>query len=598
MPHLHIANKMKKRFIISIGLIIGVFVSLSMMVFKENQTAHGSITWWDEAVAYGNLFEWSDVFGPSKDGEDLYKMVYGKMLIMPENDALESVAKKFALTKTEAQSVIDGGITALFNSPDRRSAELTYGTAFILYSNLQRDYEDLRELFDLEQEINVAIAPSELFSNGDLTDSGFDLVHDLSVIEEILFVDVVENTVGQPYGDALSSPYIPTAPNQENTDYIASNADVADLMTPSYGLEIEADAGVATDSTNSNSAVAPDALILSEDECAAVDPLSQALSTFEDEVQASGGSSSGSAAVGQPNSGDSAAYSVLENPLVSADGKISNAAPGKWGESEFCPIPGLASNSSGGNSLESYGFSSLGDWLNTTVFDAVSGISAGDAAVISNEDFTAYAAFCVNSELIYKTVSSFQPGSSCVACEVDAINELMNKTLSHSLIPNKVTGNIMESAKCKEAFMPLPDIQFITIAAPVATPPNDDLIFGNNIFAEWNSFVDRYHPFLSGAPQFSDNTAAEFELEYADEGTSISNVFLSVETSKGDATAEALAEANLRLDASSATDAKLYGQVVLAEIQQMNALFEQMNSFLIDIDTNACRELVNKPDLD
>lgn len=568
-----------------------------MIIFHENQTAHGEITWWDEAVASGNLFEWSDVFGPSKEGEDLYKMIYGKMLIMPENDALGSVAQKFALTKTEAQSVIDGGITALFNSPDRRSAELTYETAFILYSNLQRDYEDLKELFDLEQEIDSAIAPSELFSNGDLTDSGFDLVHDLSVIEEILFVDVVENTVGHPYGDALSSPYIPSAPSQENTDYIASNADVAVLRTPSYGLEVATDStDVVSDAANSNAAIAPDAVLLSEDECAPVDPLSQALNTFEAEAQSSG--SSGAGSVGGSATADSAVYGVLENPLVSADGKISSAAPDKWGESEFCPIPGLASSPSSGNSLGSYGFSSLGNWLNKTVFDSVSGISAGDASVVSNEDFTAYAAFCVNTELVYKTVSSFQPGSSCVACEVDAINELMNKTLSHSLIPNKVTGNIMESAKCKEAFMPLPDIQFITIAAPIATPANDDLIFGNNIFSEWNSFVDRYHPFLSGSPQFSDNTAAEFELEYADEGTSISNVFLSVQNSKADAMAEALAEANLRSDASSTTDAKLYGQVVLAEIQQMNALFEQMNSFLIDIDANACRELVNKPDLD
>ena len=48
--------------------------------------------------------------------------------------------------------------------------------------------------------------PSEIFSNGSLEDSGFDLVRDLEMMEAILFVETQPVTVGKDYLKRVDSP--------------------------------------------------------------------------------------------------------------------------------------------------------------------------------------------------------------------------------------------------------------------------------------------------------------------------------------------------------------------------------------------------------
>ncbi len=611
-----IVNNMKRFLPIIIGVFAGVAASYMLIAADVNLVAYGEndedpTSTWDEIVANGNLFEWTDIFTPSKQGTDLYQLVYGKLLVAPENDALDLVAQKYGLTNMEAERVVGGSITPIFNNPDIRSADLTQENAFILFNNLQEDFEDLHETFELQQEIDAAIAPSEIFANGDLFDSGFDLVHDLSIIEEILFVEVIPNTVGKPFGGELSSPYIPTDPIVERSDYAADEGPVAVMRQP-LDEEGNVETDIRIDSAGSEISEFADAIgdieKLESDVCAVDDPFAEAANSYEaDKIalkEAEADESDDPVVVedGDDNDGVPATDETrsVSQPIVAADGTVSPAPVGDWG-STWCPALGGAEGSAAADStFGSSGFSSLGN-----AYDSLIGQSAGAAAGVAGPGFSAKIGICLDTELIRKTVSSFNPGDSCILCEVEKTNEFMKKTLNHTLIPNKVTGNIFESAKCKGGFdLVMPDLQVITIAAPIPTPPNDDLILGKNIFEEWNSFVEKYRPFLGDTelldlqigiqPTFSTDYETDFLLATAPEGTTIAEIINEVSRVQDKARNEALLEAANLQESNKGTNTKLFNQTALPEIKQMRIFFEGYNRQYKLID-NECNAIKNKP---
>ena len=146
----------------------------------------------------------------------------------------------------------------------------------------------------------------------------------------------------------------------------------------------------------------------------------------------------------------------------------------------------------------------------------------------------------------------------------------MYKTLSHSLIPNKVTGNLMESAKCKKAFSPLLDLQIITIGVPVPTPPASDITLGKNIFEEWNKFVDRYNPLLYPNIDMTYKTVPK----PASGVTTQESVFESLTGVLAQQNAEASREIATTKSANNATNVTTYAQTVLKELRQVNNFFK------------------------
>lgn len=246
--------------------------------FVDNsQVAHGEVNIFDEFTAYGNFVDWNEIFTASSSGHDLYFLVHDKLTAFPKNDALREVAQKYGLTTDEAKQVIDGSVTPIFNNPARRSAQLTLEDAYILVENLQEDFNEIHEILLLSQEVDVLISPSEIFTNGSLSDSGFDLVYDLSVIEEILFVETEQTTVGDPYGDALSSPYLPTDYDQQLENYVGTEGD-GDILSMSFGLEVSEDGDEATFNIG-DEAVSVD--VLEEDVCPSDNSLLDALNEYE-----------------------------------------------------------------------------------------------------------------------------------------------------------------------------------------------------------------------------------------------------------------------------------------------------------------------------
>lgn len=605
---------MRKILPIIVGLVVGIASGAMMISADRENTAYGIGDTWSTY----NFFEWNEIFTPSSQGQNLYNLVYNKRLVVPENEAIKEIAKQYGLTQEEARQAVDGSISIVLRGPGARSSSMSQEDAFNLIVEMQEDYEFLSTVFELEQEVDLSIAPSELFSNGDVFDSGFDLVHDLKIIEEILFVQTTENTVGQPFDGLPTSPYLPTGA-ENDIPFIADENPAAVVAFPGAQGPGSVSGGLVSSSSSEDSGEGSSAgvseqepsfvvsigdsnvpvNILDEDIC---DPTHEdyadLLATFEAEKnsdngagQAGNGSGGANGGNGGSNSGaggntDSNGFSGGDGLAFDEDGDVLAVEPEDW-TSEWCPGLSVQGGSSGKN-LAMLGFQALGS-------GDISAFNPGVAESFSAESFvgSVHAAFCLETEIIMQRVSIYNPGDGCVACEVETINEYLEKTLSHSLVPNKVTGNMMETAKCKDGYDAGLDMQFITIASPVPTPPNDKIIGDPNIIEEWNRFANENAPFAA-----VDDPVSNFKVTYAPDGSNQTEIVAEIaeQQAKDLAAAQSgLEKARLQSDLGNTL---VYGQEVLKEMKQMNNYFRNFTKIYGDVDKNACEELKKKPNLD
>lgn len=555
---------MKKYLPISTGIFIGIGIFVLMINLNFSHTVYGedTSTWWQRVVAKSNT-DWDDIFSPfspEEKGKDIYDVLYNKLHIQADNTALREIANQNGLTTQEAQSVLHGSITPIFNNPRIKSIGLSQEEAVRLMNNLQEEFKILQDLYQTQNEVDVSISPSEIFANDDLADSGFDLVHDLSVIEEILFLEFTPNTVGAPYEDALTTPYNPADLDKYHLDNIESATAKAVLPLQRGGSDdASADAGKN----------APEAEILDNDVCPENNSIDSALKNLDSELEQEKTTRGDEREEGDDDGG--ADEQGTDKDDVDKQENISPAPAGNWIK-QWCPgIQESGASTGGGFSLEN--LKSLGG---TAAPFAAAGASAG----FNTEGFSVNAGLCLDVKLVRETLSSYQPSDSCILCEVEKIIELLDKTLSHTLIPGKATGNLLESAKCKKSGTLL-NLQFITIRNPIPTPPNDDLIFGKNIFEEWNKFTERYQPFLldkitfdiEDRPDLSDDFTAKFLTKFAPPGTSQSEIFSQLNSIKAQNTAKASLDVKNEEEGNEVTDITLYSQKILGEMRQMNALF-------------------------
>ena len=622
---------MKKFLPIILGLIVGVVVSSGMIHTNKNDVAYGKVTAWNELVAFfdANSIDWNDVFSRPENSQNLYQLIYMKYQVYPEKDALKEVAQAYGLTKFEAKAAVAGNVDVILNNDTIRlseSLELRQNDAYIILDNLQSDYRDMSEMFELEQEIDASITPSAIFANGDITDSGFDLVYDLSIIEEILFVETSETLAGQPFAQELSSPYLPTEAEQTTGTYVGSENAIGVLTFP---LEEESNGGAFINENGETVInIGDDEIeldVLDEDICPPEEEgLLASLEEFDDLAQDDEGSDGDENDEGGDGSDDSGGNDEDvgdddedDYNIVDENGEINPALADDWSK-QWCPgLEDPTKSAVGGSAAAGAvaNFSSLGDVENLYVQGVFEAIGEGDtdfsilpdgvgaAATYEEEGVTANASICLTTEYVYETLSSYQPGDSCILCEVEKINAILDETVSHSLVPNKVTGNLMESAKCKDSYkLSGIDMQFIAIAAPIATPSDSEAIFGKNGIEEWNKFVDRYKPLL--LPEFDAPT--NFLLNVAPSGTTQADILIEAGNVQSAAAAEAMKGVEDYKSYNDGINTMFYSQNVFAEIEQMSAyfkhykeIFEKIEGTNGDLEENqiACPVILKKPNL-
>ncbi len=606
---------MIKFFPIITGVAVGVAITASLIVFAPANIARGEEgggSLWNELLAKTETadFGWHSVFSRRAKGKGVYKLVYKKVNREGANLALREVALSYGLTTDEASAVLGGSLTPILQNPRIGGRSLTHGDAIRIYEGFHSDYKRLFEIYDLQQEIELLVKPSEMFANGDITDSGFDLVHDLSVIEEILFLERTPTKIGGSYSGALAAPYNPIAPMSELDSFVAG---APPLPRPEHGLVVDdhlldedidnvVDNGLRTTPVGRFSIGDEEKIvdILDEDICEVQDNFQTALDDFAvdeariDRAPEETVDPGETADPPSPSTRDRIPAPVRDENYGTAVGgvpPVSDIKPAS--ASDWKPVWcfGHGDEEGAGSALPE--LQSLGGVPNSYL--------VGDTDPGGGKPFTLGVSICLDINMVRETASSYESGATCVQCELEEINEHLDKTLAHSLVPNKATGNLMESAKAKNLGSLL-SMNLILIQSPIPTAPHSDTIYGKNIFEEWNKFVERYQPIyadkanisMEERPDLSAERLLQVEGSVVPGGTTQIELLDRIHSVRRVAEAEASLNILSLRQTNDASNVAMHLRDLLAEMGEMNTYFLNFLNTYTKLNEDVLPEILQK----
>ncbi|PKL36617.1 hypothetical protein CVV38_01805 [Candidatus Peregrinibacteria bacterium HGW-Peregrinibacteria-1] len=551
-------------------VVVGILGGLICLgIFHFVNTAYGNTP----VFQSGKGLNWADVFGGGAQGQDLYLLVKSKKQDVPEQRAVSDMAKSFGFTTSEVVALREGSLIPLFAKNGDRT-NFTQADALAALADFKEQYDFLYDLYEVRSDIELSIMPGELFANGDLQDSGFDLIWDLERIEEVLFEEVSERTV---YNSSFT---LPEGSSEQEDDDRFGFEDAFNGSDMGLGVNSSINDGVITsvigDTTVDVELLEIDFCELPADDNAidlSTDPID--LGDFDVDFGIYTGSGSfGGMDLGIPD-------------VFDTEGELVPAKADDWSK-EWCP--GILSNTGNYSTFGESGFSSLGSVANSSL-DQSAFVGAAD----SGDLFSAHVALCLSTTTVKDTMSLFADvDRGCVLCNIKEINAAMDQVLSHSLIPNKVTGNWGESAKCKTAFStPVVDMNFITVATPVPTQFNDDLIFDRNIFEEFKLFTDTYKPVLWSDLGLDKQIAVSSTTFDAVNNNQQSDLWASAKRESDIIKASAQKELDTIAVADDALNLNVYAKTLADQLRQMTAYFEGYNAVFNEIG-DICSAVQNK----
>ena len=410
--------------------------------------------------------DWGDSFGstdPKKIGQNLYIDLYNKSQSKPANQAIKDTAAAYGMPVETMSMILAGNISPILERAPLMSIE----QATRIYNQMIDTYNSKKDSADLDATIKTKVEANEMFADGDLGNSGFDLINDLNNIEIILFQKNDQVSFGQPYdgskgGDADKS----------------KSATSAATSTGPIGVDISGGAGAATGtstgSTNGSTDTNPKmqnpfqldddnkssvaALGINPNQCFSAQNIDKALNDF--------------AATGKVDDRLKSNFDADQLPggVKTPTGLASNSGPS--GAGLDIPLPVAAS-----------------DLLDKTEIPAA---AAGDYSQPS----LCGDIVCLTIDLVKKKATPiFNKVDNCIACHVEYINDSLQKTISHSLIPAKASGNLGESGLCKNAAgtaLGLIGMNMSIQLVPMVAAPKDDLMKEGNISDEWNKYASKY----------------------------------------------------------------------------------------------------------
>ncbi len=552
---------MKKTNFVIIGFLVGIIVSV-LMIHDNKNLAYGEESESDFANGMYSV-SMSDIFSAAGfPGEDLYDFVRSSVAYKPAEKALDVLAESYSLSRDEANNVLSGSPTPFLSGGNGPSFSLADATA--MTEKFIADYEMLYDIYDLQQEIEIEVGASEIFSNGDLADSGFDLIVDLSNIEVVIFGAESETTMGSDFEDEMGEPFTINLITDLIPELIDDDEDSdSKLFFDDDGAAQIDVGGEKQDVPTLEDDVCPEANIYKD--AIAQNEAAEALEDPDD-----------------PTDPTDPASPITTLPLIpgglNVPSEIPEVPPDDY-DKVFCigidepeqktgadALPGGEVKSSGGGS---------GSWL-----------QAGESGSAEDAIFTINASICFDIEFIYEKYSSKNVGDSCILCYVKKINEEMDKVVSGSLLPSKTTGSMLESGKCKETGTSIA-IAVVGVPVPVPTPVNDDIVFGKNIFEEWNKFVDSVNVFpfnssstveLSPASPSVPPSAADNAAETCEGATNQLTLFNCITNTLNEATAEIKNSVTTYNQSSAIENALLFTDKLKLELKQMKSFFDNFKN--------------------
>lgn len=540
--------------------------------------------------------EWGQSFGetdPKKVGQNLYLMVYKKASGDTLSEAIIATANQYGIPPGKMSMILSGNIKPILE----RAPLMTVERATDIYNQIIRTYNDKKESADLQATIEAMFVPNEMFSDGDLDNSGFDLINDLDNIEIILFQKADEVSFGGDYSGPGSEKGGVTPP----TPPIGENIPVPiDLNGPGGGgggdQPVPAKPEAAKPNLNNPFQQADEdkgpVFVggVNPNQCFATQDLDQALDNFSQDAQTNS----------KLKSRFDPAKDLAKIDKSPGSANKGNSSGPAGGSGLNVPIPGVSDVAPTPNVPEA----PAGDYSQPALCDDI---------------------ICLTIEFIEKPVTpGFNKTDNCIQCHVQYINDGLRKTLSHNLIPGKASGNLGESGLCKNsAGISLGRIGMSVNLSivPIVTPVKNDLMSLGNIGDEWDKYASKYGGWnydekkkrdlvskatgkpVDTSPLMSDvERMLEVQLANSNDNTTIGQIM--AQTADG-YDAKKARETQEQLVAEVANDA--YGEIdtlrVLDEqMQQMNQFFEgfknQIRTLNEDVpglnSSKACVKLQNK----
>lgn len=385
--------------------------------------------------------EWKDVFA-KETPENLYLKMYDQNKNEAGRAAMTETAESIGYSEDELQKILRFDQTTI--ATYAASEHLTYAQAVATFQEVQNQYNEELDMQQLASDLRADIYPIEIFANGTIDDSGFDLINDLANMEVVIFKNSTITAPGAFGGDTAAGASTDDSDDDDDgsdddsDDDSSDDADDTDSTTDDEASDAddESDDG-STDSDDDASTESDADDVESPLACLVDDTLSDAISdaiAAEEEAAGDDGSDDGE------DSGGSATDSLPDDGVDKTDitekqstfDNITAEEAASWTEENLC--------------------------------------ASADGEIFS-------VSFCIEISFTYNPKTSYETTDNCIACHIEQMRDRMTTVLEKNLTPNKVTGNLSEGSKCNKGFLASGiDLKIIPIAQPLQTPPNDDVI--------------------------------------------------------------------------------------------------------------------------
>lgn len=548
---------------------------------------------------------WQKIFSKEENfGQDLYLKMYQSMVYAPDSAVKHEVAQEYGLSLADAEDVLNGSVTPLLNSP-KYSKTFSQNQAFTMAANIQKSFREKLAIANLKSEFDAQSVPTEIFANGDLSDSGFDLLADLDVIEYYLFVDKTPNAVNTTLPGAKTKPSKDSPPTISTPQQITFSGAQRDRLLAASSIF---DSGFDILASVSPSSVMIPGLMVNpfaqQNQCIVPNAVDTAILNYQNIPG------------NKPGSLTPVGGADGHIPAGNASGSSGSRIDGTGGGDEAHGADALGAAASGeAASAELHSADALfpmdaslcaSGWDGNFVYEA-----KGPKEFSANANSQAFASFCFAILTKSRDYSTFYPTKPCINCTISAMNQALKETVSHSLVPSKLTGNIFESAKCKDGvnLSNLFDLNIFVVPMPILTPPKYGAYEGHDIAREFELFSKKYLP-LSQAredqkkddPATQDDTEDEL-LEKQSTAQCLSygssdmtqvellNCVNEIVASEKGRTKSAISEKNDQV--ALRVSSELY-QPVAQELVQMRTFFQIFKEMFSEIQTKTCPNLNSK----
>lgn len=514
-----------------------------------------------------------DVFGDTP--KNLYTYVYQQIFERPDQDAMMDIAGGYGLTPVDARAVLQGSVAPLM----RGKLNYTQDRAIADVNKIQKSYAEMLRQRRMKYELQLTVLPTEIFSNGNLDDSGFDLINDLNLIEEILFVDKTKVYLNQqPFGSkSLTINKNLGSQGGSNSPATAGNAG----SSGSAGGVTSGSGNISStipSSDNSAKSFTLDDILKGTpasggdlNYCASGSPLNKALDQYAKDGGANGTSGTNTGTSGGDTGGgsDTTVATTIENIDVASVVPPELAQTTAIPRGVFTPPSDSFCSEIGGTLLYTY---------RTKIGGAEHEI------------------FCMSLDKKIRTYTSFSPTKSCIQCAVAAMNEDMKKLLSKNITPNKLTGNMYESTKCKSAinFSDRLNMNIIMVPTPIITPNKYGTFVVGDMTKRINAYVRNYLPYGNPKDSPPERIKDEAVANLGDSSTInvVDQIQAQISTNR-----KAIADnqAMQPIEQTGAAKNASYQQVI-KEMRLMTSYFQSFQDIFVRLGTNA-KGICDKKDI-